>query len=192
LNIPSSRCFSRWRPSAASRGPAQRLHRTQSAVSQALRRLEDQLGERLVDRSTIGRPPHRGRPRPAGLRRTASLLPGRRGRDGRARSSPADLQASAAVLVGANDGTVHACCPPSWPASPRALPGHPRRRPPRSSPPASAPRCHPASLDSRHLLTFALRPSGRLGPHGGWSTPTTWCCLVPPSAPFAPPPGGAP
>lgn len=42
LSIATERSFSR---------AAERLHRTQPAVSQSLRRLEDELGERLVDRS---------------------------------------------------------------------------------------------------------------------------------------------
>ncbi len=42
LTIATERSFSR---------AAERLHRTQPAVSQSLRRLEDELGERLVDRS---------------------------------------------------------------------------------------------------------------------------------------------
>ncbi|MFN8059495.1 MAG: LysR substrate-binding domain-containing protein [Vicinamibacterales bacterium] len=42
LTVATERSFSR---------AAERLHRTQPAVSQALRRLEDELGERLIDRS---------------------------------------------------------------------------------------------------------------------------------------------
>jgi len=43
LAIASERSFSK---------AATKLHRTQSAVSQALKRLEDELGERLIDRAT--------------------------------------------------------------------------------------------------------------------------------------------
>src|SRR3972149_3913589 len=43
LSIAAERSFSK---------AASKLNRTQSAVSQALKRLEDQLGEQLIDRST--------------------------------------------------------------------------------------------------------------------------------------------
>jgi DNA-binding transcriptional LysR family regulator len=43
LTVASERSFSR---------AAAKLHRTQPAVSQAIRRLEDELGERLFDRSS--------------------------------------------------------------------------------------------------------------------------------------------
>ena len=42
LTVASERSFSR---------AAARLHRTQPAISQAVKRLEDDLGERLFDRS---------------------------------------------------------------------------------------------------------------------------------------------
>ena len=45
LTVASERSFSR---------AAARLHRTQPAVSQAVRRLEDELNERLFDRSSKG------------------------------------------------------------------------------------------------------------------------------------------
>lgn len=43
VTVAAERSFSR---------AAERLHRTQPAISQAIRRLEDDLGERLIDRST--------------------------------------------------------------------------------------------------------------------------------------------
>ena len=43
LTVAAERSFSR---------AAAKLHRTQPAVSQAIRRLEDELGERLFDRTT--------------------------------------------------------------------------------------------------------------------------------------------
>jgi len=43
LTVAAERSFSR---------AAEKLHRTQPAVSQAIRRLEDELGERLFDRSS--------------------------------------------------------------------------------------------------------------------------------------------
>ena len=43
LTVASERSFSR---------AAAKLHRTQPAVSQAIRRLEDEMGERLFDRSS--------------------------------------------------------------------------------------------------------------------------------------------
>src|SRR4029079_14263617 len=43
VTVASERSFS---------GAARRLHRTQPAISQAVRRLEDEIGERLFDRSS--------------------------------------------------------------------------------------------------------------------------------------------
>ena len=45
LTVAAERSFSR---------AAERLHRTQPAVSQAVRRLEEGIGERLFDRSSKG------------------------------------------------------------------------------------------------------------------------------------------
>ena len=86
---------------------AHRLHRTQSAVSQALRRLEDELGERLVDRSTKdGRLTEAGRV----LQDYAERLMRLADEAETAVRELADLQRGR-VLVGANDGTVHSLLP---------------------------------------------------------------------------------
>jgi DNA-binding transcriptional LysR family regulator len=98
LAVASERSFSK---------AAHRLHRTQSAVSQALRRLEDQLGERLVDRSTKdGRLTEAGRV----LQDYAERLMRLAGEAETAVRELADLQRGR-VLVGANDGTVHSLLP---------------------------------------------------------------------------------
>ena len=98
LAIAAERSFSR---------AAHRLHRTQSAVSQSLRRLEDELGERLVDRSTKdGRLTEAGRV----LQDYAGRLMRLADEAGSAVRELADLQRGR-VLVGANDGTVHSLLP---------------------------------------------------------------------------------
>ena len=77
LTVAAERSFSR---------AAEKLHRTQPAVSQAIRRLEDELGERLFDRSS-----KQGTLTEAGrvLREYAQrlLATQRGGRDGRARAA---------------------------------------------------------------------------------------------------------
>jgi DNA-binding transcriptional LysR family regulator len=86
---------------------ANRLHRTQSAVSQALRRLEDELGERLVDRATKdGRLTEAGRVLQEYAERLMRLVDEAE----TAVRELADLQRGR-VLIGANDGTVHSLLP---------------------------------------------------------------------------------
>lgn len=86
---------------------AHRLNRTQSAVSQSIKRLEDDLGERLIDRTT-----REGRLTDAGtlLRDYADRL--MRLAD-EAMSAVHDLRdlKRGRVLVGANESTVHSLLP---------------------------------------------------------------------------------
>ena len=77
LTVAAERSFSR---------AAAKLHRTQPAVSQAIRRLEEELGERLFDRSSKQGALTEAGPRPARLRAAADA-PQRRGRDRRARAA---------------------------------------------------------------------------------------------------------
>ena len=51
-NWPNCAYFSPLPQNAAFRAPPRKLHRTQPAVSQAIRRLEEEVGERLFDRSS--------------------------------------------------------------------------------------------------------------------------------------------
>jgi DNA-binding transcriptional LysR family regulator len=98
LKVASERSFSR---------AAMRLHRTQPAVSQSIRRIENSLGERLFDRST----------KDASLTEAGRLL-----RDYAERLLRLEEEAEAAVrdlkdlrrgrvLVGANEASVHAVLP---------------------------------------------------------------------------------
>jgi DNA-binding transcriptional LysR family regulator len=98
LTVASERSFSR---------AAAKLHRTQPAVSQAIRRLEEELGERLFDRSS---------------KQGTLTEPGRVLRDYAQRLMRLSEEAELAVrelrdlrrgrvLVGANEGAVHALLP---------------------------------------------------------------------------------
>jgi len=86
---------------------ALRLHRTQSAVSQAIRRLEDDLGERLIDRSS-----REGRLTEAGrvLQEYADRLMRLADEAETAVHELRDLQRGR-LLVGANESTVHSLLP---------------------------------------------------------------------------------
>ena len=98
LTVATERSFSR---------AAARLHRTQPAVSQAIRRLEDELNERLFDRSSKG-----GRLTEAGhvlldyARRLTRLRE-------EAESAVRDLQdlRRGRVAIGANEAAVHILLP---------------------------------------------------------------------------------
>lgn len=98
LAIASERSFSR---------AAKKLGRTQPAVSQALRRLEEQLGEPLVDRSARD-----GTLTEAGVtfRDFAQRLVDLAGEAERAVVELRDVRRGR-VLVGANEGAVHALLP---------------------------------------------------------------------------------
>ena len=107
MNIPELEVFLAVAAERSFSKAAHRLHRTQSAVSQALRRLEDGLGERLVDRSTKdGRLTEAGRV----LQDYAERLMRLAGEAETAVRELADLQRGR-VLIGANDGTVHSLLP---------------------------------------------------------------------------------
>jgi DNA-binding transcriptional LysR family regulator len=86
---------------------AHRLHRTQSAVSQAIKRLEDELGERLIDRTS-----REGRLTAAGtlLQEYADRLMRLADEAETALHELRDLQRGR-VLVGANESTVHSLLP---------------------------------------------------------------------------------
>jgi DNA-binding transcriptional LysR family regulator len=86
---------------------AYRLHRTQSAVSQAIRRLEDDLGERLIDRtSREGRLTEAGRV----LQEYAERLMRLADEAETAIHELRDLQRGR-LLIGANESTVHSLLP---------------------------------------------------------------------------------
>ena len=98
LTVAAERSFSR---------AAERLHRTQPAVSQAIRRLEAELDERLFDRSSKG-----GRLTEAGVllldyaKRLTTLK-------GEAEQAVRELQElrRGRVSIGANEGAVHTLLP---------------------------------------------------------------------------------
>ena len=98
LTVAAERSFSR---------AAAKLHRTQPAVSQAIRRLEDELGERLFDRSS-----KQGALTEAGrvLRDYAQRLMRLSDEAEQAVRELRDLRRGR-VLVGANEGAVHALLP---------------------------------------------------------------------------------
>jgi len=86
---------------------AHTLHRTQSAVSQAVKRLEDDLGERLIDRSTKdGRLTDAGRVLQEYGERLLRL-------DEEAQTAVRELRdlRRGRVLIGANEGAVHGLLP---------------------------------------------------------------------------------
>lgn len=98
LAIASERSFSK---------AAAKLHRTQSAVSQALKRLEDELGERLVDRATKdGRLTEAGRV----LREYGERLLRLTDEAESAVRELRDLKRGR-VVIGANEGAVHVLLP---------------------------------------------------------------------------------
>ncbi len=98
LKVASERSFSR---------AAMKLHRTQPAVSQSIRRLEDALGERLFDRTT----------KDATLTEAGRLLKDYAERllrlSEEAESAVRDLKdlRRGRVLIGANEASVHAILP---------------------------------------------------------------------------------
>ena len=98
LTVATERSFSR---------AAAKLHRTQPAVSQAVKRLEDELGERLFDRSSKG-----GRLTEAGTILLDYARQLTRLKD-EAESAVRELQdlRRGRVLVGANEAAVHVLLP---------------------------------------------------------------------------------
>ena len=98
LAIATERSFSK---------AAGRMHRTQPAISQALKRLEDELGEQLIDRSS-----REGRLTEAGLvlKDYADRLMRLADEANTAVRELRDVRRGR-VLIGANDGTVHSLLP---------------------------------------------------------------------------------
>lgn len=98
LSVAAERSFSK---------AAMKLHRTQAAVSQAIRRLEEDVGERLIDRST----------RDAQLTEAGRVLREHAERMLRqadeARAAVLEVRdlRRGRVLIGANEGTVHGLLP---------------------------------------------------------------------------------
>ncbi len=98
LTVAAERSFSR---------AADKLHRTQPAISQALKRLEDELGERLIERaSRDGRLTAAGRV----LQDYAERLTRMADEAETAVRELRDLQRGR-VLIGANEGSVHGLLP---------------------------------------------------------------------------------
>ena len=98
LAVASERSFSK---------AAHTLHRTQSAVSQSMRRLEEELGERLIDRSTkAGRLTEAGRVLKEYAERLMRLAD-------EAETAVHDLRdlRRGRILIGANEGAVHGLLP---------------------------------------------------------------------------------
>jgi len=97
-SVAAERSFSR---------AARKLHRTQPAVSQAIRRLETSAGERLIDRSTRdGRLTDAGEVLLDCARRTSQILD-------EAMTAVAELRdvRKGRVVIGANEAGVHALLP---------------------------------------------------------------------------------
>jgi DNA-binding transcriptional LysR family regulator len=100
-------CFQRLQPSGAFRGPLEKLRRTQPAISQAIKRLEQATGERLVDRSS----------RDGTLTDAGELLLDYANRllrlEAEATGAVSELRdiKTGRVLIGANEGAVYAVLP---------------------------------------------------------------------------------
>ena len=166
LAVAAERSFSR---------AAAKLHRTQPAVSQAVRRLEDELGERLFDRSSKeGTLTEAGRV----LRNYAQRLVRLAEEAESAVRELRDLRRGR-VLIGANEAAVHTLLPLIG----RFRSAHPHIQ----STSAACRRGRSASRCSRAASTSARDvPSGRArAARRCRSAPTSSCMLVPPSHPLA-------
>ena len=156
LTVAGERSFSR---------AAAKLHRTQPAVSQAIRRLEEELGERLFDRSSKQGALDRGGPRAARVR-AAPDAPERGSRSRRARIA----RPAARTRPGRRQRGRRACAAPAG----RPLPSGPSRdpggRPPRPlAPGRRRGRAGQSRFRRDHLSSGRTRPA-----HACRSAPTTW------------------
>ena len=167
LTVASERSFSR---------AAAKLHRTQPAVSQAIRRLEDELGERLFDRSS-----KQGALTEAGrvLREYAQRLMRLSEEAEQAVRELRDLRRGR-VLIGANEAAVHALLPliGRFRAVTRTDPGG---RAARAVP--------PGGRRGRARAASILASSPSSPPSGDFTrstwVPTNWSCCVHPQHPMA-------